>query len=102
MAQFDVFEGTFAGDPRTPYVIALQSDLIDALALQVVAPLRHLEGATQLGRLTPTVTVLGQTLIFYPTEIVSLPRRLLGAPVANLAQDRDRIIAALDLLFTGI
>jgi toxin CcdB len=102
MAQFDVFAQPFARNPDIPYVIALQSDLLEQFGSAVVAPLRKFDSAPQFRRLTPLLVVDGKTFLFTPTELVSVPARLLGAPVANLSSERDSIIAALDVLFTGI
>jgi|GEM_PF-1389509 toxin CcdB len=102
MAQFDVYPASFAGDPTVPYMVSLQSDLLAPIQIAVVAPLRSPDHAPSLGKLTPAVTVLGKPYVLMATELVSLARRRLGPPVANIAADRDRIIAALDFLFTGI
>jgi toxin CcdB len=36
------------------------------------------------------------------TELAGVPNRLLGDKVASMKNKRDEIIAALDMLFTGI
>ncbi len=102
MTQFDVFSHGFPRDPGIPYVIVLQSDLLSPLRSAVVAPLRRFGDTPVFDRLTPVLEVNGEKLVLALTEIVHLPVKRLGDPVANLASERDRIIAALDMLFTGI
>ncbi|MDE3114713.1 MAG: CcdB family protein [Pseudomonadota bacterium] len=43
-----------------------------------------------------------QTYYFDPTDSTTLPLARLRDPVANLQSERDKIVAALDLVFTGI
>jgi toxin CcdB len=102
MAQFDVFAQRFARTPRTPYVIALQSDLLSQFNTVVVGPLKRIEGTPRIDRLTPILIVKDENLLFVPMELVTVPVRILGAPVANLAGERNKIIAALDMLYTGV
>ena len=102
MAQFDVFSQGFARDHGIPYIIVLQSDLLSPLRSVVVAPLRRIGTTPVFDRLTPVLEVKGEKFVLALTEIVHLPAKLLGAPLASLAGERDRIIAALDMLFTGI
>ena len=64
------------------------------------APLVEAEGERP-PRLYPTVEVSGRRLILVVSDLAALPRAALSTPVASLASERDRIIAALDLLFTG-
>ncbi len=102
MPQFDVFTQKVWRNQRIPYLISLQNDLMDDLDTVVVAPLRRIDGTPAVSRLNPILEVGGEKLIFVATEILHARRQSLGAPVANLALDRDRIVAALDVLFTGI
>ncbi len=53
-------------------------------------------------RLNPRFTIEGKTVYLDPTDLVTLTVARLGECIANLEPQRDRIIAALDLVFTGI
>jgi toxin CcdB len=105
MSQFDVYANT---DPTTktriPYVVALQSDLLDAIENHVVAPLRVKDDKSivPVVRLNPVLLVNGKQYLLRVQDIATVPRRLLKKPVANLSPQRDEILAALDLLFTGL
>ena len=103
MSQFDVHPNPSRSsrDDR-PYLLVVQARFLDHLKTRVCAPL-IVEGALAFERrLNPILPIKGHNYYLSPTELVTLPVRLLGKPVANLENHRDRIIAALDLVFTGI
>lgn len=102
MPQFDVCRNP---SPRTrrdvPYVLVVQADLLDDFATVVVVPMRRLS-KEPTGRLNPVFEVDGIELAMSTVEIATLPRTAVRNTIANLSAERDRIIAALDILFTGI
>jgi len=101
--QFDVFRNPLkAGREQRPYVITIQHPFLDDLPTRVVVPLVTRTAITVQGRLNPAFRILGQEVHLSPTEPLSLSLRYLRNPVINLDADRDRIVAALDLVFTGI
>ena len=103
MAQFDVFANpSSSASQAVPFVINLQSDLLIEIRAVVVAPLVSAGGLRRDQRLYPILEVAGQPVALVVTELATLPRSALRRPVANLAAERSRIIAALDLLFTGV
>jgi toxin CcdB len=54
-------------------------------------------------RLNPVVAVEGRDYWLATHELLAIDQRMLNhAPVANLSNERDAIIAALDIVFTGI
>jgi toxin CcdB len=103
MSQFNVhINPSRMGRQDRPYVVTLQSRLLDHLPTRVCAPL-FVEGAYKVERrLNPAIEVLGCIYYFSPTETVTLPMRVLGKPIANVEDHRDRIVAALDTMFLGI
>jgi hypothetical protein len=46
--------------------------------------------------------VAGTTYVIDPVNMGVVPVIILTKPVTNLATERQRIVAAIDLLFTGI
>ena len=104
MAQFDVYLNP---NPNTrkaiPYLLDVQADLLNTLATRVVSPLVLAE---EMGlpakQLNPQFKVKGVSVIMSTAELAGIPTRALGDKVASLKDKRDEIIAALDLLFTGI
>lgn len=103
--RFDVVQNPGKRDVRTvPYLLVLQSELLDGIDTRVVAPLvRPLALARmRLTRLNPEFEVDGEAVIMLTQQIASIPVQALSEPIANLGQEHTRIVAALDLLFSGI
>jgi toxin CcdB len=85
-------------------LLDLQADLLRDLATHVVAPLtavKRLRGKP-IGRLNPIVEVEGTQYAVLFQELAALPVTALGATAGNLRTRRADLIAALELLFTGI
>lgn len=104
MAQFDVFPNPAATSRHIiPYLVVLQSDLLGRFDNVVVAPLRikAQDTAIPVLRLNPLVDIGGQVHFLRPQELAAIPVRSLKGCVANLSAQRDEILAALDILFTG-
>ncbi|MEW6611637.1 MAG: CcdB family protein [Pseudomonadota bacterium] len=104
MAQFDVHRNP---NPATravvPYLLNVQSDLLDRLATRVVVPLvRAAELEQAAAQLNPCFEIEGQAVVMSTPELAGVPQRALGERVLSLQHRRDEITAALDLLFTGI
>lgn len=100
--QFDVHRNLGRGAERGPYLFDLQSDRVESLRLRVVAPLVLTGFLTGVPRLNPQFTIEGRTCVLSTAEHFAMDPRQLGPVVENLTPLRHRIIAALDLLFTGI
>jgi toxin CcdB len=101
--QFDVFPNPIrAGRDERPFLLNIQHNLLDHLATRVLAPLVIEEAIRPASRLNPAFRISGQMLFLVPTDLVTLSKRNLHEPVANLTGERDRIIAAIDLVFAGV
>lgn len=101
--QLDVVRSPFrAGREDKPYFVCVQHHLLDHLTTRIMAPLVPWHAVQGLPRLYPAIRVDAQMLFLDPTDLLALPVRVLRSPIANLEADRDRIVAALDLVFTGI
>lgn len=103
MAQFDLYVNQNAATRQTiPYLLDLQADLLEALGTRVVAPLVT---ASLFGKpathLNPTFIIDESPVVMSTAELAGVPVRLLGKAVGSLKGQRDEILAALDLLFTG-
>lgn len=104
MAQFDVYlnSNTHTRDV-IPYLLDIQADLLDRLSTRVVVPLVVAEEmALAAKHLNPQFKIKGAAVVMSTAELAGIPNRALGDKVATLKNKRDEIIAALDLLFTGI
>lgn len=105
MAQFTVHWNTNpATEGAVPYLLNVQSDLIEDLGTRVVVPLYPVSAMKGeiLRTLTPVFEVDGAPYVMMTPQLAGIPRKSLGATVADLSLQRDQIIAALDLLITGI
>ena len=106
MAKYDVFPNPGAHARTTPYLLDVQSDLLDGLVSRVVIPLRRLQDfpftAKRPERLLPTLQIGDETFFLDVPQMGAVPTRILRHPVTSLASEHDRIAAALDFLFQGI
>jgi toxin CcdB len=104
MAQFDVHKNLNpASKVIAPYIINMQSDLLDDLPTRLIAPLKSgkIIGG-KIGTLMPEVEVLGKKYLVIVPESAGLPAHYLGPKVANLQEHRHQFVTAMDVLVTGI
>lgn len=104
MAQFDVYRNANpASLDDVPYLLDVQSDLLEPLATRVVVPLAAASAMTRLARyLNPAFEVEGQRVVLSTAELAGVPRASLGPKIASLADRRIEIVRALDFLLSGI
>jgi toxin CcdB len=104
MAQFDVYLNPNAATRKAiPYLLDVQADLLDTLATRVVAPLVLAEEMGLAAKhLNPQFKIKGTAVVMSTAELAGVSNRSLGDKVVSLKNKRDEIIAALDLIFTGI
>ncbi|NOT17152.1 MAG: CcdB family protein [Sulfuriferula sp.] len=105
MAQFSVYRNKDKGtQAHTPLLLDVQSDLIIDLTTRVVIPLRlvtTLNGKV-MQTLIPLCEIENSIYAAMTPQLAGISIKQLGEKVADLSQQRDDIIAALDLLLTGI
>lgn len=105
MAQWDVYLNP---SPRqrseVPYLVVLQSDLLDVLATRLVAPLvRPLAGRASLPQpLSPCFDVQGEPVLLLPQEAGPIAARMLKDVVGSLRPQSHRIVDALDAVISGL
>jgi toxin CcdB len=89
---------------RYPLLLDIQSDLLDALATRVVIPLAVVSAARSrlMETLTPTLRFEGKQYVMLTPQLAGVATRDLGPVVGDLKSERDTLIAAIDLLITGI
>jgi len=101
MAQFDVHRNRTATRSGIPYLAIVQSQRFDASARRVIVPLLLADKVQSTEpSLTPLFMIEGQNVILNPLQLASVPADQLGEKVCSLADDSDRIIAAIDLLIS--
>lgn len=100
MAQFDIYRRPGEG---IEYLLELQDNLLDRLSTRVVAPLARADLAGPgMKTLNPRISISGEDYLLLTHLLAAIPATMLGEPVASARGQRDTIVAALDLLFTGI
>lgn len=101
--QFDVIPNPLrTGRADRPFLLSVQHRFLDAVESRVLAPLAVVRAFDYWPRLNPALHVVGRQLYLVPTDLVVLSLKSLGTPIAKFEADRDRIIAALGLVVTGI
>ncbi|HZF30125.1 MAG TPA: CcdB family protein [Gammaproteobacteria bacterium] len=102
MAQFDVHHNSGRNADNTPYVVVVQSAQFDDYSRRVVVPLVKASavGAIPNPRFNPTFRIGSTSVVLHPLQIVSVAEDTLGEPVASLAPEGNRIVGALDELFS--
>jgi toxin CcdB len=101
VAQFDVYRNPRAG--TFPLLLDIQAELVSSLGTRVVVPMATPKqyGTKPITRLNPAARVKGIEYVLVFQELAAVPASALGEPVASLVTRQD-LIAAIDLLFTGI
>jgi len=104
MAQFDVYANPSESAAHgIPYVVVVQSNLLDALATRMTIPLATVEFAKKSpDKLCPMVKVHGQRLRALAHYTAPLPTRSLQQVVGNLAPQASTLIAAMDVVVSGV
>jgi toxin CcdB len=102
-AQFDIAQNlNNASRDAYPLLLVLQHDQIESLQSVIVAPLVPSIGGIGKSRLHPVVEISGRLYVVKMEDIAATPRGMIGTVVGSAIERRYDIIAALNLLFTGI
>jgi toxin CcdB len=105
MPQFALYQNRNpASRKRFPLLLDIQSDLLEVLATRVVVPLAPASAALarSMRTLTPILKFEGKEFLMLTPQVAGIPARELGPVAGDLASDRDKIIAAIDFLLSGI
>ena len=103
MAQFDVHRNPgSAANPLVPYLLDIQTDLLDHLSTRVTVPLVRRDAMIFARRLHVIFTVEEHEVVMATADLAAIRRSDLGDRVGSLADRRDEIVAAIDFLITGI
>ena len=104
MARFDVYANPGSHTATTPYLLDVQSDLLNGLDSRMVIPMRSLKHFPKVKlstQLTPVFTIDGEPYLLETPKMGAVPLRVLKSHVTSLAQAQDQITAAMDFLFQG-
>ena len=103
MAQFDVcLNPNRDSSPAVPYLLEVQSDLLEPVSTRVVVPLALLSERGQPAKyLNPQFEIENVQVVMITEQIAGTPKRALGKRLLSLDVQRDQIMDAIDFLFRG-
>ncbi len=100
MAQFDIYRMKTGG---IEFLLDLQDEMLEHLSTRVVAPLASPEKVgPPMKTINPRISIGGVQYLLLAHLLAAIPVSSLGEPVGSAKAQRDDIVGALDLLFTGI
>lgn len=104
MAQFDLYRNPNpAARKHAPYLLNLQSDHLEHIATRLCAPVKSAKISSKpIVGLMPEIEIEGELFFVYMQEIAAVPASVLGLRAASAARYRFQLIAAVDLLVSGI
>ena len=100
MAQYDVYENADSNTRHVkPYLLDVQSDLLETLNTRVVVPLIPIADISHpVDILNPVVVVLNKKHYVSGSEIGCVPITTVGKKIARLTKQQDEIQAAIGFL----
>ena len=105
MSQFTLYRNENKNTKKTyPFFVNVQSDLLDELNSRIVIPLSPYEALDNknVKKLCPIIELDEGNFVLLAHQITSVPNSLLKKEVTSLEKHRYEILAAVDLLLTGI
>jgi toxin CcdB len=101
--QCDVHQNSDDKSGNIPYLLDVQADLLSDLQTRVVVPLNQKEVfGRQATRLHPQLTIDGRDVVMATHLLAAVRRQNLGFVIASAADQRDVIISAIDVLWSGV
>ena len=105
MAQFSVYRNKNAHTKADiPFLLNVQSDLLDHLETRVVIPLAKAAsfGGLPSETLKPIFKIGGERCILLTPMLAGISKKDLGAEAGNLREQSSEIVSALDVLISGV
>lgn len=104
MARFEVYRNNSAKSADVPFLLDVQSDVLDRLDSRVVIPLRRRDRFPTVSLpadLMPVFQIDGVEYVLETPKLAAVPVRILKERITSLEASRFEIGAALDFLFQG-
>lgn len=104
MAQYDVHPNpSSSSSTGLPYVVVIQSDLLDALPTRLTIPLALPDRSARAPvALCPTITGKGHPFQALAHFAAPLPAKALRRPVDNAAAQANALVSAIAAVMSGI
>jgi toxin CcdB len=97
-----VYKNAGESENYAPYLLDVQSDVLDGLESRVMVPLVRLaDFGRRAGRLHPMFAVCGEDVVMATHLLAAIRCSGLGRAVDALTSHRNEIIGALDVLLVG-
>ena len=88
---------------HTPYLLDVQADLLSDLATRIVIPLIRTEAfGRRVSRLHPQFVVEGEDVVMATHLLAAVRRGALGGRIMSLLDQREAIVEAIDVLWSGV
>jgi toxin CcdB len=101
--QCDVHRNPDDHSGEIPYLLDIQANLLSDLQTRVVVPLiRARSFGRKAARLHPEFTIDGQHVVMATHLMAAVSRQTLGSAVASLGEQRDIVLNAIDVLWSGV
>lgn len=103
MAQYDIYRNPNAALANQPaFFVVLQSDFVENLNTQLIAPLYDPRTIGPLPeKLSPSVTIEGNRYVVAMPQMAGVPKARIGAYAGSAREYRDAFTAAIDFLLSG-
>lgn len=101
--QCDVYRNKEDPSGQIPYLLDVQADLLADLDTRAVIPLIRVQAfGRRASRLHPVFTIETHRVVMATHLIAAVRKRPLGTAITSLINERDIIISALDVLWSGV
>jgi toxin CcdB len=101
MSQFQVYRNPRASRARVPFLLDVQSDVVNIDSRLVVPLVYQREFGARLPRLNPSFKVAGAAVVMSTGDIAGVPSRDLRDWIADFGPKRVEVLAAIDFLLMG-
>jgi toxin CcdB len=101
--QCDVHRNADDDSGQIPFLLDIQANLLADLQTRVVVPLiRAGSFGRRARRLHPQFTIDGQDVVMATHLVAAVRKQTLGDAVASLQDERDIVLNAIDVLWSGV
>lgn len=103
MAQFTLYRNNNKQTRASyPYLLDIQAQLLQSLKTRLVVPAIICATGLAIDKLNPVFTLGDEKYLLLVQQMAGIPVANLGEPAADLSYLRAEIVAAIDILITGI
>lgn len=104
MRQFVVYANKGPSRKIYPFLMNIQSDLITETESRLSVPLFPFKGGRSpaISELSPVIDIEESKYVLLMPLMAGISIEQLGKPIADVSHERTAIMAALDLLISGI